>query len=79
MPDKKDYFDRIDNENILLLIIKLLFLSSVFLFSPLRVSLINAFIIIILLIIILNINNLIILLRTLRFDLVSIRILILTL
>ena len=79
MPDKKDYFDRIDNENFLLLIIKLLFLSSLLLVAPLSISLIGAFIIIIIIVLRLNINNLIPILSSLRFDLISIRILILTL
>lgn len=79
MPDKKDYFDRIDNENFLLLIIKLFFLSSLLLISPLRISLLGAFTIIIMIILRLNINNLICILASFRFDLISISILILTL
>ena len=79
MPDKKDYFDRIDNENFLSLIIKLLFLSSLLLMSPLRVSLVGALIIMIMIVLRLNINNLISILASFRFDLISISILILTL
>ena len=79
MPDKKDYFDRVDYENFLLLIIKLLFLSSVFLFSPLSVSLVLSATIIVMILVSLRIINLIWILNSLRSDLITIRIIMLTL
>ena len=58
-----------------LLIIKLLLLSFIFILSPLRVSLINASFILLMMIATLNINNIITIISTFSFDLISIRLL----